>query len=124
MARRPAFCSLPATVLLCLALVGCKKIEVRARCTLRSAGSYCIFQNTGQQPGRGCFVVRVRARRGREVHAETHACSGPLQPGQETGPLPLSFDGRDPFARCTVDPETRQVRDCVSEVVTERVEPL
>src|SRR5260221_14581467 len=98
--------------LLLTSVVGCHRVEVRARCTVRTAGSYCTFQNTGQQPGRACFRIAVHARVGVAPYVATSVCSPALQPGEESAPEAIGFGGADPFERCTIDPATGQPTDC------------
>jgi hypothetical protein len=118
-----------ARIALALALAlgggaGCRRASVRARCVVRTSGSYCAFQNVGARAAQGCFVVRVRARPGRAVRAEARVCSGPLPPGEQSAPRPLAFPGQDPFEGCTQDPVNHSLPDCETEVTAERVESL
>lgn len=107
---------------LAIGLVGCHKLEVRAQCTVRSVGSYCTFQNTGAQAGRACFEVSVRPRGRVAVFARARTCSPVLQPGEESPPVVVTFDGENPYEQCVVDPASGEPRNCVTVVTTERVE--
>src|SRR5512146_2163258 len=84
-----------------LVAAACRRTEVRARCTVRTAGSYCTFLNAGTQNARGCFRVTVGPVAGFVVYATAHVCSPLLQPGERAEATPITFDADDPFERCT-----------------------
>jgi hypothetical protein len=113
-------------VLCALMMLGCRRIEIRARCTVRSAGSYCTFQNTGRQAGRACFRVQVRGRNGGPLRASARVCSPALQSNDESAPEPIVFGEPEtnPFEHCTVDPTTGRAIDCTTVVTTERIESM
>ncbi len=119
--RRDARKRVASLVIAVLAAVGCRHSEVRARCTVRTAGSYCTFQNTGTPPARACFEVTVGPPRGFVVYASTHVCSPVLQPGERTAAVPIVFEEGDPLERCTASPGGASV--CETRVTTERIEP-
>ncbi|MEI8255172.1 MAG: hypothetical protein WCJ30_05810 [Deltaproteobacteria bacterium] len=121
--RRDAWKRLASLLVAMLAATGCRRSEVHARCTVRTAGSYCTFQNTGTPAARACFAVTVGPPRGFVAYASARVCSPVLQPGERSAAVPIAFEDGDPLARCGASPGSGGPGTCETRVTTERIEP-